>query len=181
MRNFSSKEIGQFLWKFLLTFFLYLSYFTEGRSYVVNNLGQYATGFMDGAVVSISCLVLILYLTDEKKEGVSEIDYIEGISAYLFFPPGIPREQQTFDYHRKHLRHRLIVNHNTKPPKAYYLTSSSYGWKFVEKHPDIWVSEVVDSTGYSIDDSHFTEEWCNEKEYELNRRPANKKDLLESG
>jgi hypothetical protein len=181
MRSFSSKEMRQFLWRFVLTFFLYLSYFAEGRPFVQINFGQYAIGFMDGAIVSISCVVLILYLTEEEKDEKAEIGFIEGVSAYLFFPPGIPREQRTLDYHRKHLRHRLIVNYNTKPPEAYYLPVNSYGWKFIEKFSGAWISEVVDAPGYSIDDPGFTERWCKGKSYQLISRTASKKDLLKSG
>ena len=184
MRTFSSKEIREFLWKFLLTLFLYLSYFTEIKSYFQANFGQYVTGFIDGVVVSISCFVLVLYLTEEKKDkedGKAEVEYIEGISAYLFFPPGVPREQQDLNYHKKHLHHRLIVNHNTRPPVAYYLTPDSYSWKFIEAYPQTWLSEVVKTENYSVDDPDFIKKWCDSKGYRLVPRSASKKDLLESG
>ena len=69
MGTYALKQVREFLWKFLVTFLLYLSYFAEGRSYVETNFGQYVTGFMDGVVVSISFFVLALYLRKEKKEN----------------------------------------------------------------------------------------------------------------
>lgn len=105
------------------------------------------------------------------------VDYVEGVQAYLFFPEGIPDEKRTLDYHAKNLRYRLIVNLNMKPPKAYYLTPDSDGWKFIEKYPHKWVSQILPSQ--ELNDS-LAAKWCAEKGFELKPWVAEKKHLLQT-
>lgn len=121
-------------------------------------------------------------LTKDDYQDVGDFDLknIRKVMAYLFFPAETPEKDKTLDYHSKNLHHRLIVNHKTTPPKAYYLTSGSYGWKFIQENSDKWVSQVVISKEYTIDDPDFTENWCKKKGYQLHPRVAEKEDLLES-
>ena len=97
----------------------------------------------------------------------------------MFFPKGTPEKDKNLDYHKRHLHHRLIVNGNTKTPKAYYMTPDSYGWRFIETFPTFWVSEVVNEPNYKIDDPEFTEMYCRKEHYRLIKRVADKKHLSE--
>ena len=63
-----TKPLYGFLWKLLATFLLYLSYFAEGRTYVLLKLGVYITGLVDGVILSLSFSVLVLYLREVNKE-----------------------------------------------------------------------------------------------------------------
>jgi len=117
---------------------------------------------------------LLKFIENMKQD----VEYVEGIQAHLFFPVGTPEEHKTLDYHKKYLHHRLIVNHKTNPPKAYYMTPGSYGWEFIRKYPHRWVSEIVSSDIY-LDDPNFTKRWCDEKGYKLKPWTADKKDLIE--
>lgn len=108
------------------------------------------------------------------------IDNAEGITAHLFFPAGTPEKNKNSGYHRRHFHHRLVVNHKMHPPEAYYITPNSDGWRFIEKCPELWVSEIVTSRRYRIDDPKFTQKWCDEKGYRLIPKIAENKDLLRS-
>jgi len=101
-------------------------------------------------------------------------NFIEGISAHLFFPINTERENMTMEYHGTKLRFRLIINHKSEPPEAYYLTPESFGWRFIEQFPEIWVSEVVNIPM----DEHFIEKWCKQNSFKLNKRVASRNDLL---
>jgi hypothetical protein len=105
-----------------------------------------------------------------------EIEYIDGVQAYLFFPPNIPEYTKTLDYHRNHHEKRLIVNLKTVPQEAFYLTPESFGWKFIQKYPERWISETVDST--LLERSNFTKMWCKKKGFKLNPWVAEKNDLV---
>lgn len=106
-----------------------------------------------------------------------DTEKIPNVTAYIFFPSGTPRENQTLEYHlNNRLSHKLIVNHKVTPPNAYYLTPDSYGWKMIVKFPTTWVSED-DPTPYDRD---FLKRWCDGRNFKLYTFPAEKKHLLES-
>lgn len=88
-----------------------------------------------------------------------KIKFIYGLSAHVFFPEGVFDKDRTLDYHKKYLHHRLIINHKTTPPTAYYLPTGSYGWKLINKYRELWVSENDPSPR----DDGFTKRWCEEK------------------
>jgi len=114
----------------------------------------------------------------EKEERITEryIEDIEGIQAYIFFPPGTIRENKTLEYHEKHkLHYKLIVNLKLTPHEAYYMSApKSFGWRFVKKYGH-WVSEKGPA---SLEDSDFTRKWCEKRRWKLNPYDATKKDLL---
>lgn len=149
------------------------------REYVTNFSPTLADRFAVSTKEGINKVVeeVLRVVKPSKSQDVESIGHIQ---AHIFFPARTPEEHKTLDYHKKHLHHRLIVNHKTKPPKAYYMTPNSYGWKFIKDYPHKWVSEVVYSDTYSLDDPNFTKKWCDEKGYELIARVAEKRDLLES-
>lgn len=123
--------------------------------------------------------------TFARKGGIrrgkgERIDYIEGILGHLFFPAGTPEKHKTLDYHKRHYHHRIIVNHKMHPSEAYYMTPDSDGWRFIEKYPKKWVSEIVTDKEYKIDDPDFTQKWCDDKGFRLERKVAEIKDLLKS-
>jgi DNA-binding MarR family transcriptional regulator len=84
------------------------------------------------------------------------LENIDHVQAYLFFPRGTPEQNKNLDYHAKNLHHRLIVDLKTTPANAYFLTPGSAGWELIRKHPEMWISWVVNSDEYSIDDPDFS-------------------------
>ncbi len=104
------------------------------------------------------------------------IKRVEGVQAHVFFPVGTPDALKTLKYHKEHYHHRLIINHKTTLPKAYFLPTDSFGWKLIEKYPDIWVSEDDPNPH----DAKFTEEWCKANGFHLVQKTATKYDLRET-
>ena len=119
----------------------------------------------------------------KKFEGIIEsrrherINYYTKVQAYLFFPKGTSEKDKNLEYHKENLHHRLIVNLKVNPPRAFFLTPESDGWKFIEEYPEKWVSEIVTSPNYSIDDPDFTKKWCEERGFVLKPWVAEKEDL----
>jgi hypothetical protein len=133
---------------------------------------KFASKTLKGLDVVVQDIQKVLGPAKQKPD----VEYIEELQAYLFFPEGTTGENITLAYHAKNLRYRLIVNLKTKPPKAYYLTPNSEGWKFIEKYPHRWVSII---SPIELNDS-FTKKWCDEKGFELKPWVAEKKDLTET-
>jgi hypothetical protein len=134
--------------------------------------------FVVGLILILSDKSVRNYVTKLKvKKGEDEqsVERIEGVQAYLFFPVHIPRSDRTLEYHEKHFSHRLIVNYKTEPPKAYFLPTDSYGWKFINKYTDLWISENDPDPS----DDGSTEKWCKGKGYQPPKTVATKNNLLE--
>jgi len=64
-----TKPLCWSIWKLLATFLLYLSYLTEGRTYVELNCGIYVAGLVDGVVLSLSLFAVALYFGEIKKDN----------------------------------------------------------------------------------------------------------------
>jgi len=141
MRNFPFKEIREFFWKFLVTFFLYLSYFAEGRSYIELNFGRYVVGFVDGVVLCISCFVLVLYLTeqrkgkDDKSKSISNAMQMDIDPKFIHLTVHYSQRTDTPDTLNP-ARPRYVVNNRTK--QAYWIPT----WleRFVKQHRLSWNS-----------------------------------------
>jgi hypothetical protein len=119
-------------------------------------------------------------IVHSKRRKPEPIQFIEGITAHLFFPVETSEENRSLDYHERHLHHRIIANHKMHPPKAYYMTPNSDGWRFIMEYPEYWVSEIVTDEGYKTNDPNFMQRWCDNYGYSLKRKVAEIKDLLES-
>lgn len=124
-------------------------------------------------LIAVVGVVLIIY--GLRKTG--NVERIEQVQAYIFFPKGTPEEDKTLEYHEKHFHKKLVVNFKKKPPQAYRLpaANTSYGWKLIKKYPDLWIS--VEDPIYPDPD---TQKWCEERGYGLNPWSVSKKELLEA-
>ena len=134
-------------------------------------------------IVGITVSGIFIFIISGKwglklpTEKMREIEKIDGVNAYVFFPVETPDENRTLNYHSKYLHKRLIVNLKTEPPKAYFMTASkdSYGWQLIKKYSSMWVSELH----YDLENKYFTKQWCKAKGYTLIERVASKEDLLD--
>lgn len=54
------------------------------------------------------------------------------------------------------------------------MPTGSFGWRLIEKFPDLWVSE----NDRAADDDNFPRRWCEERSYRLVPKAAEKSDLL---
>jgi hypothetical protein len=124
-------------------------------------------------ILITSTTIVIAFATISLIRRMS-IKWIEGVQAHIFFPKDTPITNKNLDYHKKHFRYKLIINHKTKTPQAYYMPTDSYGWKLIKKHSDLWISEI----GPPSNDPNFTKKWCEKHGYNLNPWKASKKDLL---
>jgi hypothetical protein len=126
----------------------------------------------------IGIIIGVIFIIIGLREIYPRVEYIDGVQAYIFFPKGTTRDNQTLKYHGTlNTRRKLIVNLKVNPPKAYYLptASDSYGWQLIKKYSGLWVSELESNT----ERSDFAQKWCAKQGYELIPRTATKKDLLE--
>jgi hypothetical protein len=98
------------------------------------------------------------------------------VQAYLFFPAGTPEQDMTPDFSRDHHLRRTIVNFKTTPPTAFHLPVDSYGWKYIQKHRERWVSE----TDTAPKDPKFLETWCREHGYTFVPIVASRRSLIVS-
>lgn len=131
-------------------------------------------------LLAVGGIALIIYALRHKPAVTpteDEIERIERVHAYIFFPIGTPEENKNLDYHKKYYHKKLIVNSKTKIPQAYILPAAEtcYGWRLVHKYPDLWTSEED-----SIYPNPDIQKWCDERGYHLNPWSASKKELLES-
>lgn len=150
-----------------------------GQNKEVINISPPETRFLIESTIrgfGLSLIPISIILAIFKTPSVSAHN---DVSAILFFPKGISEKNKTLGYHAKNLHHRLIVNHKTKPTKAFYLTPNSDGWKLIESNQELWVSEVVDSRNYRIDDQKFTEKYCKKQGWLLMKKIATERDLVE--
>ena len=125
-------------------------------------------------IIGIIVAVILIIVVYKLKSDIERIDKVE---AFIFFPKGTLNKNRTLNYHKKHLHNKLIVNFKTKPPKAYYLTrdSCSYGWRLIKKYPNMWISQLHSNS----ESGTFTNKWCKQKGYTLIQRDASEEDLLE--
>jgi hypothetical protein len=103
----------------------------------------------------------------------SYVERIENVQAYIFFPKGTPKKDQTLDYHEEHFHKRLLVSFRKNPPQAYYLPASgaSFGWRLIKKYTDLWVS---------VEGDPDTARWCKRHGYELHPWSPTKTELMQS-
>jgi len=99
---------------------------------------------------------------------------IVGVTAYLFFPRGTVNEDKTLAYHEQHHYRRTIVNTKRKPPIAYYLPSGSYSWRLIERHPELWFSELDTAPK----DPDFVENWAKRRDYRFEPKSPSRENLL---
>ena len=153
-----------------------------GAIYIVDYLGvpfpiTISTNIL-WAILIASLIIVVSFISIRLKRWMS-IECIEGVQVFLFFPKETPLENKTLKYHEKYFHHKLIINFNRDPPKAYFMQAPySYGWKFAKKCG--WVSEIVSYKTYSKDDPNFGEKWCKEHGYELKPWKASKEELLKT-
>lgn len=148
---------------------------------LIDYSGQILPSMMDFILSDIILIVglivggLLIALGIWKSEF--KVKRIDGVQAFIFWPKGIPVENKTLDYHRKHFHKKLIVNFKTTPPEAYYLVASktSYSWKLIGTFSDLYTS-IEDSTYPNPD----TPKWCEENGYHLNPHSASEEDLKKS-
>lgn len=163
----------------------------EIKNLITSTLGVSNEAFVFYAIIvlliigiSSSIIVFIYELKKHSKtkksefsnEKIDDVEQIDEVSAFIFFPKGTPNANRTLDYHENHLHKKIIVNFKTNPHKAYYMQApDSYGWRLVRKYSDMWVSELHSGS----EDEDFTKNWCDKKGFVLIPRSASKDDLLE--
>jgi hypothetical protein len=129
------------------------------------------------SVISLVAAILIVFgVFAWRERDLEKTVGIKGIQAYLFFLPDSAESVKTLKHHRQWLHHRLIVNHKTTPPTAYYLSPDSFAWRLVEKQRDFWVAE----SDPFPEDANFAEKWCQQRGYKLIPRNPTRTDLMET-
>lgn len=99
------------------------------------------------------------------------------VQAFLFFPKGTDEQDMTLTFSETHHYPRTIVNFKITPPVAYYLPVGSYGWDFIRKHRESWVSE----SARTIKNPRFLETWCKQRGYQLMTKTAGRTELFYRG